>query len=156
MVSPSCFSFHYYILFTQWYLQSTDFVHTGFIKKLFEVFKKHLLDKCYSYMKDHRSRIEKRNSNLCSQRVTHPSLWRCFYWFYFPRNRLIFKWWCCQIITWETPNFLQASRKFSTFLRHFAMLSLGYKKKKRERQTFISNYMPNNLILKIVLLNCTS
>lgn len=105
-------------------------------KGLFEVFKKHLLDKCYSYMKEHRRGTERRNSNLCSQSMTHPSLWRCFYWFYFPHNRLITKWWCCQIITWETPNFLQASRKFSTFLRHFAMLSLGYKER-RERQTFL-------------------
>lgn len=32
-------------------------------------------------------------------------------------------------LTSGTPIFLQASRKFSTFLRHLAMLSLGWKKK---------------------------
>lgn len=34
-------------------------------------------------------------------------------------------WWGKQSLSCGTPNFLQASRKFSTFLRHFAMLSLG-------------------------------
>lgn len=32
-------------------------------------------------------------------------------------------------LTSGTPILLQASRKFSTFLRHLAMLSLGWKKK---------------------------
>lgn len=40
-----------------------------------------------------------------------------------PRSSKI--WWGKQSLSCETPNFLQASRKFSTFLRHFAILSLG-------------------------------
>lgn len=35
-------------------------------------------------------------------------------------------------LTCGTPIFLQASRKFSTFLRHLAMLSLGWKGKKKK------------------------
>lgn len=31
------------------------------------------------------------------------------------------------MITCGTPSFLQASKKFSTFLRHLAMLSFGWK-----------------------------
>lgn len=34
-------------------------------------------------------------------------------------------WWGKQSLSCGTPSFLQASRKFSTFLRHFAILSLG-------------------------------
>lgn len=58
-------------------------------------------------------------------------------------------------LTSGTPIFLQASRKFSTFLRHLAMLSLGWGKKKHTAQedldlTELIIYMLDCIFLQFV------
>lgn len=59
-----------------------------------------------------------RHSNFCWNKVP---------WGYRKGRDFASLWWLVNIITCGTPIFLQASKKFSTFLRHLAMLSFGWR-----------------------------